>query len=489
MRNLVFAATVALAAAAAAPTPSLPSAFLGAWGGIAEYTVLGPMADRFNFTIASAGAPSRWLMEDTFMGYLIRGSVQQFWVEVNDARPPPALNGTLVYCGHLTNFFNAIGPHGGDIEVAYQLSNFSESALVFVLRAPYWGIEAKWSLTLSADGETLTSHHQLPDSHGGVNHLKVALRRLGPAAEAERALSPKAAAMLRAARHAAVGGRFTPPCTLPNTTDADAAAAAARVAAARAAGEATLCPHGFTAADGPMPSFVRRRLDRARHRTSNAAVNQLVALATGADKRSTDSNSFDTTHDAAYQHCYLLNPALGYKLRHTWHTGNQTVDVLFSAKIRPGDGGGRADNSWVGLGVFPNWPAMQGMDVVLGYMAHTPGASAAPVGCVRAMYAEYYVGTPVDNANQTLTSTKVWTSGDEVFVQYTRAWDTGYQNYAAPAFQTAPVVSFAVGQAAATCDAGGAAQLGYHFGARGSMGWLWPDPGAMLPESMKCRQA
>jgi len=181
-------------------------------------------------------------------------------------------------------------------------------------------------------------------------------------------------------------------------------------------------------------------------------------------------------------YCAVLNRYHNVTLRFTNNTEEQTVDVTLSAQ--PQDGM-RLDQTYLALGIMPAWPGMTGMDIVLGYQG--PGGSS----CVRSMYAQQYIGTPVDNPSQVISKTSVTieVQTNTLTVAFTRPWSTGAWDLSkGPLFPSPeqgggyPIVAFALGRAGSTCSE--APQ--YHGGARGVHGFYWPDPLQALPESMYC---
>jgi len=419
------------------PVPApLPSGFIGAWSGHPDYTPMGPLVDPLNFTIQAmeGTSGSTWLMYDHFSGYMGHDSKQQFWVEstyVNGDSGPA--NSTLTYCGALKNFF------------VYSQPNYVQVSMVEVMRndtfiawnltgqpSPGWSVTGQWTLQL-LDDDTMQSTYQMP--YDMATHLDVTFKRV------------KTVAVPEAKRPPWFG--FAAPCY--NFTSE------------------SKCPLGYT--HGKPPAHIQALIDSNAQKKMEEAKHR-AAAATAAPK---------PPSYLGFDNCYLINRALNYTVRWTMRNAEQMVDVVFSATPLAADG---ASTHFVALGISPNWPLMQNMDVVMGYFAQNNNTE----GCVRSMYAEYSVGTPVDNEkNQTITNRKVWKEGGTVYVGFSRPFATGHLAILNPSASTEPWVlpsiSFAIGKAADTC----ASRPHYHYGNRGTYGFFWTDASIALPDTMKCK--
>lgn len=467
--RVAFIAAAAVLLACSAPArAALPTGFEGHWTGNTTYTPMGPLTTTFNFSILPVawGRGNVWLMSDVFDGYLGRTSSQQFWVQSND----DGTKGNLTYCGILRNFYDVPGRNVQTVQVWFELKLQNATRMHWYMGGPYW--TGDWVLNLEDKGRTLRSTFSMPA--GTAEHFHATYRRAAGDA------SPYVPASVRAAAaEATTTHHFNPPC---NSTWSDAAAPAVVAAAPATANEpqpadVPVCPRGYTAADGPMPPFVKKLLKARQEAKAAAAVAEEAAAAAQAAQPKPRAYNGRT-----YEHCWLINPALNFTMRYTWNISAQTAHVLFSmSPPRNHDGTAFNDidvhNMYAAVGVMPNFPGMQNMDIVMGHFAGPSGGA-----CVRSMYAKWYVGTPVDDPlNQTITDTALWHDGHALYVQYTRPWNTGHHDLNNTNFQGIPSISFAVGRAPSNCSA----SPHYHGWHRGTYGFMFPQPDA-VPAFMKC---
>ena len=402
---------------------ALPSGFVGQWAGVPDYAVVGPIG-LFNFTVTEleGSGGNGWLMEDTFNGsYLIRSTVQHFWVLSSS----DGTSGNLTYCGVLRGFFDMYGDN--DVDVVFALVKQSGTVMQWTSAE----LGATWTLTLSGDGNILTSYVQMPPP---VVHLQVRMERVTG--------SPRIS-------KTHVGMRSISSGHVCNFSSALSSSLHVSHSTSRASAtpQKKICPYA-------------------------ARMRQMVVDSEAADSKKKQ-------RAGEYQHCYVLNKPLNITIQWTWDAVAKSIHVLFSGKVdEPSETG--AVFQYLALGIWPNWPAMQGMDIVLGY------PTAASGGCVRSMYAEEFVGTPVDNEkNQTLTNRELMYANGTVNIRFTRPWNTGHHNLAQyTLWPNLPVVSWAIGAAGASCTD----SPHYHFGKRGTYGMWWQSPSAALPAYLKCDQ-
>eukprot|EP00672_Neobodo_designis_P007733 CAMPEP_0174856732 /NCGR_PEP_ID=MMETSP1114-20130205/36185_1 /TAXON_ID=312471 /ORGANISM="Neobodo designis, Strain CCAP 1951/1" /LENGTH=443 /DNA_ID=CAMNT_0016091537 /DNA_START=28 /DNA_END=1359 /DNA_ORIENTATION=+ len=432
----LLATIVLIGDGATAADLTLPRGFVGEWSGNPTHTVFGPLNGPFNFSIHDVNGTdgTMWLMQDFFNGYLGTTSVQQFWVKSFVDPSTGDATSNLTYCGDLQDFF--VSAKGG----AFVQVNLTE-----VVRTPgvmQWHLTASqvnapwnvpwsglWTLTLLSPTR-LKSEFMLPE--GTAVHFSVVYNRTGDAAPV-----PLPATLSDST------------CRLP-FDGVGSNSAQTRVGSLEAVAKKRRCPLGY---DKVLESEVAG----ARHRRALAPI------------------------AAAHEHCYLVNPALNFSVAWNWNVDTQTIDVVVTTTA-PG-----MDDRYVAIGFFPQWPAMQGMDIALGYLTHD-AATGAPTGCVQSLYAQEYVGTPVPNPTQALTNTSVWTADGLMHVAFTRPWASGHTNLTAPPNDGIPAMSYAVGTVASP-EAGKGACGGvpqYHGGRRGTYGVLWNYPQGALPEHMKC---
>lgn len=171
--------------------------------------------------------------------------------------------------------------------------------------------------------------------------------------------------------------------------------------------------------------------------------------------------------------CYVLNSALGYRLSWVNNAAAGTVSITISAPLPP--------NSWISLGFQDqrNFPFMQGADIVLGY--------AGSPGCVRTMFANAAVGTPVDDSTLTITNSSVEYSGGVLTLSFTRPLNSGHNPLPVvdPALpQARPLLMWATGATAANATC--ATVPGYHRAARGLHSVWFPDGTLTFPDVMAC---
>jgi hypothetical protein len=302
---------------------------------------------------------------------------------------------------------------------------------------PWTGL---WTLTLKANGTQLESTFMLPAQT--VVHFSALYNRVGD--QAPIALPASLASNATDCRLPFDG--------VPAAVSAASAASPGRASRRRGSGK---CPFGFD-----------------RDALPNTAANARKALASVA---------------AAHEYCYLVNPALNFSVAWNWNTSDETVDIVVTTTALPGD----PSDHYIALGFYPQWPAMQGMDIALGYLTFD-AATGMPAGCVRSMYAEYYVGTPVANPSQKLSKKSVWTANGLLHIGFSRPWVSGHTDLSRGENGGIPVISFATGRVARPIAAGNgtsdvcSGEPQYHGGHRGTYGMLFPQPSAAMPDFMKC---
>eukprot|EP00008_Paramoeba_atlantica_P007518 CAMPEP_0201480250 /NCGR_PEP_ID=MMETSP0151_2-20130828/4765_1 /ASSEMBLY_ACC=CAM_ASM_000257 /TAXON_ID=200890 /ORGANISM="Paramoeba atlantica, Strain 621/1 / CCAP 1560/9" /LENGTH=404 /DNA_ID=CAMNT_0047862045 /DNA_START=113 /DNA_END=1327 /DNA_ORIENTATION=- len=166
-----------------------------------------------------------------------------------------------------------------------------------------------------------------------------------------------------------------------------------------------------------------------------------------------------------YDWCYVLNPSVQYSL--AWTLSDTSLAVSISVRQTQ-------TNQWVGLGIGNIFPGMIDGDVVLGYPTDQSG-------CVRSMFVNVYVGTPVDQTEQVITDTSVVQEDGYITVSWVRALDTGHHNITTD--DTNTQIMWATGQSPGnSCTS----DPFYHLNTRGNRMVIWRDPTPMFLDFMKC---
>mmetsp|Transcript_11430 Transcript_11430/g.35529 ORF Transcript_11430/g.35529 Transcript_11430/m.35529 type:complete len:456 (-) Transcript_11430:204-1571(-) len=412
--------------------------WVGRYAGVPTFTPAGPMATPLNFSITEVEGTdgSMWLMEHFFEHtYLAQGSHQQFWV--NSFLDPVTNKATsnLTYCGQLRGFnamagdlafvqVNMTEVKRNDTHMEWHL-NPQPVAQPQIFHQGNW--TGKWTLTLVDGGSKIISHFMMP--RGEAQHAHIVFHRIDDSKP-----------------------------TIPKPTKMDE----------------TLCRVKFAGLIGG-PNWDTKGATKARFGSCplgfEARRDYLIGAGPAVSKL-----------DDEFQYCYMANRFLNFTVAWNWKPGGSN-DVEFVITTTATG----TDDRYVAIGFFPQWPAMQGMDIALGYLTHD-AATGAPTGCVQSLYAQEYVGTPVPNPTQALTNTSVWTADGLMHVAFTRPWASGHTNLTAPPNDGIPAMSYAVGTVASP-EAGKGACGGvpqYHGGRRGTYGVLWNYPQGALPEHMKC---
>jgi hypothetical protein len=453
--RLAASILVLLAAFVAAQNDPLPSGFIGHWSvNVSTFatTVVGPMT-LLNFTVLPLPGSNgtRWLMRHDFAAhYALQGSKQQFWVSSVGSGASATSNNT--YCGYLNDFIDKFGP--APIEVNLTEAARASNMIQWNLGNNNFPFNGTWTMRLSDDNTQLHSHFVLPDEM--ADHLVAQYTLVS--ADPWEFIDDETKLMLLRSKEANPN-EFQPPCnwtfTMP-PQPSSATASAQRPATKKSKGG---CPLGF----GGSVASMSERL-RASEPVRKVMPEAAVRLG----------------HQ--YEHCHLVNDEMQYVVAWDWKTDTKTVNIAVSARPPP-QAGLEASTQYVALGFNPQWPYMQGMDIVMGYM----GAGGGDV-CIRSMFAEYSVGTPVDNPSQELTGHFLGfnITANTLEMRFERPWNTGHQdlNMDWTGRVQAPVLAFAMGNAATNCTS----RPHYHFGQRGVYGMLWNDPLHSFPEHMKCIQ-
>lgn len=412
---------------------ALPTGFVGHWHGDPDYSVLGPLPFGFNFSIAplSNSNGNAWLMEDVFTGNVVPNSTQHFWVLSNDE----GTNGTLTYCGVLLGFFS--GPQRVAAEFLLTIQSPNQMQWNLTSIGGNTELSGLWTLTLSSSNNVLTSHFELPV---GVVHLDASFNRVST--DPRPYLSSEGAAL------ADLGAVPFWKC---NFTKGSKVIPFEEAIAGTKEKAQSACPYGYSRTSKLMQSPAASAAPRTLHKTLLGE----------------------------YEFCYIINPALNVTLAWNWNTSTQAIDVLFGANVAK-TGRLSPSSQYIALGIFPSWPGMVGMDIVMGHGA------GAHQGCVRNLYAEYYVGRPVENNNQTITDTMFATSGNGMhYIGFSRPWNTGHHNLNGPyTMRQLPSVSWAIGEVDSPTNC--SSTFHYHGGTRGTYGVWWQDPTTVLPDYMKC---
>jgi hypothetical protein len=170
--------------------------------------------------------------------------------------------------------------------------------------------------------------------------------------------------------------------------------------------------------------------------------------------------------------CYQLNDAMGYQLAWSVDLVANTVSVTLSVNAAGGD--------WVGLGFAPDFPGMNGSDIVLGYVASN-GES-----CVQSLYAEEYVGPPTSiNATLDITDPAASYAAGRVSVSFTRPVKSGHNPLQLhPSPESVPfLLMYATGPGPYNdC----VAMPGYHQNTRGFSSVDWVNPSTVFDDAKRC---
>lgn len=474
-----------------------PTYWIGHWHGIPQYSSTGPRLQSgggISFTVAAID-DTHWFVEDTVGESLsLFHSQQQFFMHTFPNGTSDNF-GSALYCGWLAGYYLNM-PHAGPV-FTLAITRMSETAMTFkynksqqssaTLWMP-WSVEWWWT---KIDNDTMTSFIQLPSGPDYyINHLLVNLTRVS--ADPLPYLSAVGRAAVRDGITTAQCNFTAWPIPLPPQTNGTGVDGGDDVwREGLQLDPRTLCPHGFTASDGPMPQFVkdrqaaRRKLDLPTlgdEDRSDAAAAATVPMTTGL--------LLDSHALRQYQYCIRVNTYHNFTVEYTYNTQTQNVDVMVSAVMwdQP------ASASWIALGIMPAWPSMLGMDIILGYFPQRKPASSASSStnqsaCFRSMFAEHNTGTPVDNPQQMITPVGLSTSANDqvLHMQFSRPWATGNWDLSqGPAFNASypfipiPIIAWAIGAAPADCTS----DPSYHNAARGTHGFNWPTPKtAVIPQA------
>jgi hypothetical protein len=418
--------------------------FFGFWQTRLQQSVVGPLGDLWNFTVADvkegAAAPT-WYAQNNYSGYLVGRTTQQYWIQFDQNMT----TSNYTYCGALKNFIRKLEP----VKVRIVMQQVKRNATYiewYMDPESIMGVSARLSWTLLDGGRRMHLRFMLPADE--VVHADMTLWRV---AGEERATPAPAPVPCKLAWHYHSGFDEPGAPIVPEIpTEGQAVTVTKHQELSSYNGfiykSRQLCPFGF-----------KKEHDPATIAKIKAAQKKVSYL--------------------GYEHCYLINPSLNFTLRWDWSVRTESVRALISMTApRNID----INTQWIALGIYPTWPLMQNMDVILGYF----GQDAKHQGCVRSMYAELSVGAPVPNeVNQTITDREIWTEGNTMYIKFTRPWRTGHHDLSVrDANHVLPSISFAMGQAPGSC----AEAPHYHGIFRGTYGMFFPNASWALPDHMKC---
>eukprot|EP00730_Choanoeca_flexa_P019144 TRINITY_DN9341_c0_g1_i2.p1 TRINITY_DN9341_c0_g1~~TRINITY_DN9341_c0_g1_i2.p1 ORF type:complete len:374 (+),score=41.18 TRINITY_DN9341_c0_g1_i2:58-1179(+) len=178
----------------------------------------------------------------------------------------------------------------------------------------------------------------------------------------------------------------------------------------------------------------------------------------------------DGAKEKRYHFCYKLNKALDVRLNWTLTDSYLTATISTSRLRFP-------QYSWIAIGFMPEFPTMQGMDIVMGYVTYH-GA------CIRTMYAEQPVGTPIDS-HFNISKQRISATDGVLSLSFTRPLTTGHTSIPTepqPLPNPSNQIMWAIGAAPTSCSG----LPGYHFSDRGARAMDWTSADAMFSDSLKC---
>ena len=177
---------------------------------------------------------------------------------------------------------------------------------------------------------------------------------------------------------------------------------------------------------------------------------------------------------SSYQFCYILNPAVEFALAWNINRISKTLEIALSLPTTT------PTTTYLGFGFEPEFPAMEGADVVMGYTFN--GNSP----CVRSMYVPYYVGPPVDDTSMLISNTNVTTDNNRLSVYFSRPFDTGHHNITI-SHLTDSVYAFTTMWAFGVAPTDCVSTPAYHGSNRGVRNIDWSNPKRIFPDWMKCQ--
>jgi len=339
----------------------LPQGFEGLWRGVPAASILGPWNVNYTFGITRT-ENGDYLMDDNVLYIDNSTSWQRFYVSSSGPT-----RGVLWYCGTINKYSQApeTVPGQGQIFKA-DPNSVSNSSVTFCLDEPDGPFPvtapenckgcdcANWTFVLSQDGQQLHSELRMGAAMGHSHsiHLLVDLKRIGPPPPPDVTQMPS---WDNFTCDNAPGGRDTRPVIFPTTRKRHHETHSRRV-----------CPHRHSGYPNPAKEEFGR----------------------------------------AYDHCYILNHPLEYRLEWTYRSDDGMLDVRVSTKaprsrvyvaigFRPLARwrGEQADKLQTG---FHDNFGMKGADIVLG----------DPSG-VTTMFADKYTGPPIHDESLKIVNASV----------------------------------------------------------------------------------
>jgi hypothetical protein len=415
--------------------------FFGYWQGRLHTAPVGPLGDLWNFTLTEnvpgATVPT-WYGENTYESYLTTGGAQWYWVQFDQNMT----TSNITYCGELRGFVDQLDPVR--IRVGFPQVRRNDTYIEWYLDHHFYNLTARLFWKLLDGGRKMQVRFTMPADN--IVHADLIMWRV-PA--------------------------IIPPAPSPVPCDAN-------YMNIKGDPNAPNYTHPIPLNLNDMP--IDERYVR-RDRDGNVVKARLGSgCPLGFDKKRAAASKKALAQAPrevymGYQHCYLLNPTMNYTVRFNMSNKEKLAHVLFSATAPKGID---INTQWLALGISPQFPFMQGMDVILGYFAQNDRAQA----CVRSMYAEVQAGAPIPNEeHHQVYNRSIWTEGRTMYVRFSRPYVTGYNDiFNPPIIHILPSVAWAMGPAPADCFEA----PGYHH-TRGVYGWNWTHITDTLPPHMMCQ--